>query len=51
MNKFLKVIFTTLGIIIFIYCITGEIDGVGRFPCILFGTIFSIIGSCIKTNN
>lgn len=48
MKKFLKVLFTFSGILIFIVCIGEEVDGVGRFAMILFATIFSIIGSSIK---
>lgn len=50
MKKYLKLLFTFLGIIIYIFCIVDSIDGIGRFACILFGTIFSIIGSLIKYN-
>lgn len=48
MKKIFKLLFTLLGVIIFIFCITCEIDGIGRFACILFGTIFSIVGSLLK---
>lgn len=49
MRNIFKLLLTLLGTIIFIFCITCEIDGVGRFACILFGTIFSITGSLIKS--
>lgn len=49
MKKILKTIFTSLGIIIFIFCITGEINGIGRFACILFATIFCVVGSVIQS--
>lgn len=49
MKKVLKTIFTILGIIIFIFCITDETDGIGRFACILFGTIFCIVGSVMQS--
>lgn len=43
-----KIIMTLLGISIFIDGIVTEIDGIGRFAMILFGTLFSIIGSFIQ---
>ena len=48
MKKLLKWFFTLLGILIFVFCIGGEIDGVGRFACIVFATGFSIAGSAMK---
>ena len=48
MRNFLKTFFTLVGIFIFIFCITDEIDGVGRFACIVMGSIFSLIGSNMK---
>ena len=47
-KKILKFGLTTIGLLILILCITGEVDGVGRFAMILFGTIFTYIGSYIK---
>lgn len=47
MKNMIKLILTFLGIIIFIFCIIEQIDGIGRFACILFGTVFSILGSFI----
>ena len=44
MQKPVKFCSGFLGIIIFIFCITGEIDGIGRFACIVFGTLFSVLG-------
>lgn len=48
MKKLLKWALTVLGIVIFIYCIGNEIDGVGRFACILFATGFTVAGSALK---
>lgn len=39
-----------LGIGILDYGIITEIDGIGRFAMILFGTIFTIIGSIISVD-
>lgn len=47
-NKIIKIIFITLGIIILDYGIITEIDGIGKFFILLFGTIFTIIGSIKK---
>lgn len=44
-RKLVKSIMTLLGITIFIYAIIISIDGIGRFAMILFGTIFTVIGS------
>ena len=49
MKKTLKVFLTLLGIIIFVFCIGEEIDGVGRFACIFMGTLFTLIGSFLST--
>ena len=48
MRKLIKYGCGILGIIIFIFCITGEIEGVGRFACIVFGTLFSILGMTLS---
>lgn len=48
MKKLLKWGLTLLGIAIFLFCIGEEIDGVGRFACILFATGFSVAGSALK---
>ena len=50
MKKILSYLLFVLGIIIFIFCITGEIDGVGRAACIFSGTIFSVSGFLLKKN-
>lgn len=47
-RKLLKFGFTTIGLLILVLCIAQEVDGVGRFAMILFGTIFTYIGSYIK---
>lgn len=46
-KKLPKALFTLLGIAVFVFCIADEIDGVGRFACIVFGTLFSILGSLL----
>lgn len=48
MMNIVKFILTTIGVAIFVACITGEVDGVGRFAMILFGTIFTYSGLLIK---
>ena len=45
-----KVVFMILGIGILDYGIITEIDGIGRFAMILFGTLFSII-ACLMSFN
>lgn len=47
-KNIIKIIFTLLGIGILVSGIITEIDGIGRFAMILFGTIFSIVGSLIE---
>ena len=47
-RKFIKLIMMVLGIGILDWGIISEIDGIGRFAMILFGTIFSIIGCVIS---
>lgn len=49
-NNIIKLILTLIGLSSLIFCITGEIDGVGRFALILFGTVFVLIGSFKKDN-
>lgn len=44
----IKIIMMILGIGIFVDGIITSIDGIGRFAMILFGTIFSIIGSIMQ---
>lgn len=45
-----KVVLMFLGIGILDYGIITEIDGIGRFAMILFGTLFSII-ACLMSFN
>ncbi len=45
-----KVVLMILGIGILDYGIVTEIDGIGRFAMILFGTLFSII-ACLMSFN
>ena len=45
-----KVVLMILGIVILDYGIITEIDGIGRFAMILFGTLFSII-ACLMSFN
>ena len=47
MKNLIKVILTILGSVILVAGIINEIDGIGRFAMILFGVLFSIIGSFI----
>lgn len=49
-NTIIKLMLTLIGLSSLIYCITGEIDGVGRFALILFGTIFVLLGTFKKNN-
>lgn len=48
MKKFLKLLCTTIGVVIFIACIAGEVDGIGRFAMVVFGTLFSYLCYFIK---
>ena len=45
-KNILKIILMILGIGILDYGIIPEIDGIGRFAIILFGTLFSVV-SCL----
>ena len=45
-KNILKIILMILGIGILDYGIITEIDGIGRFAIILFGTLFSV-ASCL----
>lgn len=47
-NKIIKLILTLLGLLSLIFCITGEVDGIGRFALILFGVVFTLLGSFKK---
>ncbi len=49
-NKIIKIIMIILGIGTLDYGIITEIDGIGRFAIILFGTIISIIACIIPFN-
>lgn len=49
-KNILKIVLMILGIGILDYGIITEIDGMGRFAMILFGTIFTIIGSIISVD-
>ena len=46
-----KIVLMILGIGILDYGIITEIDGIGRFAIILFGTLFSIIACLISFSN
>lgn len=45
-KNILKIILIILGVGILDYGIITEIDGIGRFAIILFGTLFSV-GACL----
>lgn len=47
-KNILKISLMLLGVIILDYGIITEIDGIGRFAIILFGTVFSVI-SCLMS--
>ncbi len=47
-RNMLKIILMILGIGILDYGIITEIDGIGKFAMILFGTIFSVIACLIS---
>ena len=49
-KNILKIVLMILGIGILDYGIITEIDGIGRFAMILFGIIFTIIGSIISVD-
>ena len=49
-KKVFKIVLMILGIGILDYGIITEIDGIGRFAMILFGTLFSII-ACLMSFN
>ena len=44
MKKLIKYASWLLSLAIFVYCIGNEIEGIGRFACIVMGTLFSILG-------
>lgn len=48
MNNIIKIILMILGIGILDYGIITEIDGIGRFAMLLFGTIFAVIASLMS---
>ncbi len=33
-----------LGLIALVYCIMGEVDGIGRFALIVFGVVLGVVG-------
>lgn len=47
-KNIMKVILMILGNGILVTGIITEIDGIGRFAMILFGVVFSVIGSCMS---
>lgn len=47
-NKITKFSLTSIGVAIFISCITGNVDGVGRFAMIASATTFVYLGLFIK---
>lgn len=47
-KNIIKIIFMILGMGILNYGIVTEIDGIGRFAIIFFGTLFSIIACLIS---
>ena len=47
-KNILKIALMILGLVILNYGIITEIDGIGRFAIILFGTIFTIIACLIS---
>ncbi len=49
-KNILKIFLMILGIVILDYGIISEIDGIGRFAIILFGTLFSIVACLISFN-
>ena len=48
MKNILKIVLMILGVGILDYGIITEIDGIGRFAMILFGTLFSVIACLIS---
>lgn len=48
MRKFIKLLLTFSSIAIFVSAIINEVDGIGRFAMILFGTVFAIVGSFLQ---
>ena len=48
MRKFIKLLLTFSSIAIFVSAIINEVDGIGRFAMILFGTVFAIVGSFLR---
>ena len=45
LKKIIKIVLTILGSGILVAGIINEIDGIGRFAMILFGVVFSMVGS------
>lgn len=50
MKTILKWLFCIIGIGIFVFTIVEEIDGIGRFACILFGVIFTFLGTYMSSS-
>lgn len=48
LKNIIKIFMMILGNGILVAGIINEIDGIGRFAMILFGVLFSIIGSCMS---
>ncbi len=48
LKNIIKIILLVLGVIILDMGIITEIDGIGRFAMILFGTVFSIVGGLLS---
>ena len=51
LKNIIKIIMMILGNGILVAGIISEIDGIGRFAMILFGVLFSIVGSIISFTN
>lgn len=47
-RKIIKFCLTTIGLAILVSCITGEVDGIGRFAMVLSGVVFIYLGYFIK---
>lgn len=47
-RKIIKFALTTMGLALLIGCITGEVDGIGRFALVFGGIVFIYIGFFLK---